>query len=127
VINSTYDRSGISLFAGSEYSEPVIAFTRHLDSIADSVFNMFIVMPDDRVFVRFPSTDEVFQFTPVSTGVEDTYEVALIQDQDLIFAVLSSPTEIRVRFDGSNGTADFTIDHDVILALAAGFGKTCLR
>lgn len=126
VVNSPFDFSGISLATSSQLPGTHILFIRSIDTISESVFNMFGVMPADRVYVRFPATEEVFEFKPMSTSVESSYEVAVVTDGVLANRIMASPSDLRVRFSGSDGNGDFTVNHDVIVALASGFGKECL-
>jgi len=52
--------------------------------------------------------------------------LAVVMGTDLVYEILSSPGDLRVRFAGPNGNRDFTIPHSIVLALAGGFGKECL-
>lgn len=131
MINSVSDFTGISLLTGDFPEEIMILVVREIPRRGDAVFNMFGTLSGDKVYVRFPSLDEVEQFEPIHTTVEyldsgRRYEGAISLSRSLMTKLLSSPTDVRVRFSSSSGSADFTINHDVIVALDAGFGAQCL-
>jgi len=129
VFHSRYDFTGIGL-ASDPKLETLVTFMRHLESVSDATFNMFGRLSGDRVYVRFPSTGEVLELTPFETTVISEggmrVEAAAIFSDSLAAKVMSSPTDLRIRFAGSDGNRDFTIQHDVVVALAQGFGRQCL-
>lgn len=129
VHTSPQDLTGISLTSDSALDDTYILITRHLDSANDAVFNMSGVMSGDLVYIRFPSSGEVIDFAPYFVFVDDVivYEMAgLWVTREFLETLLSSTEDIRIRFSGENGNADFTIMQEILEALAAGIGETCL-
>lgn len=126
VVNSQGDFTGLVL--SSMNGLKIVAIIRSIGRNDDPAFNMFGVLSGDKVYVRFPTSGEVIEVVPDEVSVElGSHEVAgIFGNQELITKLLSSPSEVRVRFSGGRGSKDFTINHDVILALAAGFGAECL-
>jgi hypothetical protein len=130
VVHSVSDKTGIGLMKFSSSSQILVYILSNVKAIGDNAFNMFGVMMDDLVYVRFPD-GEVLTHEPeaVSVEVEFTksgFEMAGITSSNLAHRLMSSPGDVRVRFDGSSNTVDFTIRHEVIMTLAAGFGQQCL-
>lgn len=52
--------------------------------------------------------------------------VGVRPDLSSLYALLASPGDVLVRLDGLLGHLDFNINHEVIVGLAQGFGRTCL-
>lgn len=131
VIHSPSDVTGMMLSRSYPSSlETLVSIIRAADSLTETTFNMFGRLSGDRVYIRFPSSDEVLEFVPFEVSVtsegRSTYEAAYIYSDALALAIMSSPTDLRVRFAGSDGNRDLTVRHDVVVALAQGFGQKCL-
>lgn len=126
VMNSAGELTGLALAKAD--NTLVIGIVREIGRYEDATFNMFGVLRGDKVFVRFPATDEVLEIVPDDVSVDlGSHEIAAITgNHELLSKLLSSPTEVRVRFHSGGSSKDFTINHDVILTLAAGFGAECL-
>lgn len=94
----------------------------------DSVFNMF-GDHNPTIYFRFSEEDIIVVTTAYAysdtDGGRDT-DYAIIADDQLLYRLLSAPTDLRIRFDGSKGQDDFTLPHALIRAVAAGFGSECL-
>lgn len=135
VNNALLDGTGITMvWAPDGAGSPFLYITRDWSTDSRSwVWNSASnsPRPDDLVYLRFPD-GEVISRRPNFVGVETDgpikVDVAGFGDVgDLIYRILASPGDLRVRFSGMNGDRDFTIYHGVITTLAAGFGQTCLR
>lgn len=129
VIHTLSDHTGIAMNSFSDVKDTYVYIMSHVEELGENAFNMFGVLSDDLIYVRFPD-GEVLQLEPEHVEVqvefmESGYEVAGFASTSLANRIMSSPGDIRVRFDGSSNTVDFTISHEVITTLAEGFGQEC--
>ena len=125
VMNSALDLSGFSLT--SVDGDLALVISRNVGrSLSESSFFAFGTMGGEVVYLRF-SNGEVLTLTPTDAGRSDdrTYEFARV-DPSIIPWVLTSPGDVSVRFEGPRGENDFTIFHEVMVALARGFGQQCM-
>jgi hypothetical protein len=84
----------------------------------------------DLVYFRFPDGEVISKrpdYVAVNTEIQKTDLAGWGNVQDLVFKILSSPGDLRVRFVGTHGSRDFTIYHAVITTLASGFGQVCVQ
>lgn len=126
-LNASWDPTGVALQSGTP---GMMMFVTHAieDWAADSAFSLLGNLGGERVYFKF-GDDDVIVLAPDETGGElaSDYEYAAFMiDDSFVRKLLSAPRDIRVRFDGPDGLADFTINHAVVLDLAQGFGQTCL-
>jgi len=125
VHNSVDDRTGIWMTLDEEDGWTVFTYiVRATANQGSSAFSLLGTIGAERVYVRFDEGD-VLELQPAYVERDLTREVAGFMDNALAARLMSAPADVRVRFDGPNGRVDFTIDHGVAVALAAGFGKTC--
>lgn len=125
VVNSENDASGISLSNIGGVTSMLLA--RDVEVLLrDSAFNVFGLLRDEVVYLRF-ADDEIVTLSPIDVGGnrDEGYEFAFV-DPGLIPRVLAAPADLRVRFSGPRGEHDFTIYGDVVAALARGFGQQCM-
>ena len=107
---------------------PSLVISHAVDSWRyDSAFNLHGMQGGELVYLKFSDAD-IITVTPVHVwgNLEHDNEAALITDYNIITKILSAPSDIRVRFSGPDGEVDFTIPHNIVVALAAGFGQSCL-
>lgn len=101
------------------------AIGKHHENFSN-VFNMF-GDPNPTVYFRF-SDQEIIEIKTAYaySDSENNMDYVIIADEQLLYRLLSAPTDLRIRFDGSRGREDFTLPHALIRAITAGFGQECL-
>lgn len=127
VAHDGLDWTGVILARLTGDVEAVLVHVFRSAALNAPTFSNSGVLSGDKVYIRFPASGEVVEFEPALVKVESINESAgFVVDFGFLDKLLSAPSGIRVRFFGSGGNRDFSISHDVILALAAGFGAECL-
>jgi hypothetical protein len=121
---SLQSNTGVSF--GLIEGDVAVYFKRHLTDF-DNVFNSYGLVEGEVVYLRFPDgTVESHSPNVVDSDYEAEVETAAVLSTDLAYKLMALPGELRVRFEGPNGQEDFTVDHGVFVALAQGFGQTCM-
>ena len=128
VSNSIYDDTGMILLRNSDGSL-MFAINHVVESwSSDSAFNLYGKTGGEKVYIKF-SENDILTLEPIEVegNLSDDYERAyFVTERQTLQRILASPNALRVRFDGPDGNEDFDINHGVVLALAQGFGQTCL-
>ena len=129
VSNSRSDFSSISLTVVDGHLSHV-GLIRRASSTDDLAFSTVGEL-DATVFLRF-SEDDIQRLNDVPAvsqfGSGVYYDGADISDEgiELLNKILSHNDDLRLRFEGSRRTRDFTINHEVIEEVARGFREVCL-
>lgn len=124
VDSSIQDGAGVWMMLDEDGWTVFTYIVRDIDAQRNVAFSLLGLIGDERVYVRFGEGD-VLELHPSFVERDSSREVAGFTDNSLAARIMSAPEDIRVRFEGSSGRVDFTIDHGVPVALAAGFGQAC--
>lgn len=128
VDETTAEFEGITLTKSTDEVLPeTVIYVRHAYQDSDWVLNSAGSIADTTLYMIFGDGEPVtYSADFVSVNTDNNYETLAVMDTALANRIMSSPSDIRVRFSASNGNADFTINHAVVTTLAAGFGQECL-
>jgi hypothetical protein len=123
---TTWD--GITLVkSSSEFLPGLLVHVRRSYEGSDWVLNSAGAVTNTTLYMIFGDSEPVnYPANYVSVETEENYEALSVMSTELANRVMASPGDIKVRFSGPNGSADFVIDHAVATTLAAGFGQECL-